>query len=210
MKRYHLLYRGTQMILRTFDVATLGQALLDELEFLLLFSRDDAVYLNAAVIRFGEAMVLAPSPLVSYLMDLGGRVRREHIHLPSARSVAVDPETGQVLPLQPMLEIPDDAVSRLDVGARPETWVRIQVPTTVEVACTYVLEGDAVVQPVSRATALHHFAAAVLNLELLEKRALEGLARLLQLATCYGYIGLGATPPAQVLEALQTACARRG
>src|SRR6266511_1979539 len=50
MRGYHILYRETLKLARTFDLAGLGRTLLAELESYEFADRDDALYLDAAVV----------------------------------------------------------------------------------------------------------------------------------------------------------------
>src|SRR5438128_3143508 len=49
-KRYHLLYRDSNVIMRTFDLKTLARALIAEIESLNFVNRDDAAYVQQALV----------------------------------------------------------------------------------------------------------------------------------------------------------------
>src|SRR2546427_5697911 len=62
-KEFCILYKGSAAVVRTLDPASLGRAMLAELEGLALHEREDAVYLVASVIDVRGVPMLVPSSL---------------------------------------------------------------------------------------------------------------------------------------------------
>jgi hypothetical protein len=93
VRRYHILYRDTMKISKTFDLAGLGRTLLTELESL-AFPERDAVYADLAVVGSDGALALMPAMTAQYLDTLGRSVHRAGVILPVETKVAIDPNTG--------------------------------------------------------------------------------------------------------------------
>src|SRR5262245_21010255 len=72
-RRYHILYRRTAAVIRTFDLASLARTLLSELERIHLPFRDDAVHLDGAVAVAAGRPLLIPGFLVPLTSPQGRR-----------------------------------------------------------------------------------------------------------------------------------------
>lgn len=201
-RRFHVLWQGVGQVSRTLHLPTLGASLLAELEARLLADRDDALYVHHAAVRSGSLTALVPAWFVAYVQAAGRRVERAGLTLPNRRWVAIDPGTGVVLPGPPLLDVPSDALRRLDGWserveedpgrADPEE------PLVADAVVTYV-EGMDTVDVGPRAIAMHRMASLASNLSVLGERAVHGLGLAVQHARAYE-LGLGR--PAQMVDAL--------
>jgi hypothetical protein len=101
--------------------------------------------------------------------------------LPGTLAVAIDPDTGKLIPVPRRLEVPDDALEILQAppeGPDPRAWVEVPVP-----ADRVMLFGpEPGLEPLPRAEALVQLASRTKNLPVLGGRAVRGLARLLETA----------------------------
>ena len=180
---FHILYRRTDPIARTLDLARVQSALWGEFESCTYPERRDAIYANAALVRADGQNVLVPSVLAAGLSGLGRRVERAGVTLPLNMSVAIDPASGAILPLSPTLAGSDKA---LGDGGGTGNGDGSTVGEPIRVDAVFTVESsDMAVQPISRARALHHFASITPNLPCMPRDALEGLGRLISGARCY-------------------------
>lgn len=209
-KRFHILYRGASQVVRTLDLETLGRALFAELETVLFPQRDDAIYVDSAALAMDGKIALLPSNLLPTMWKLSRRLHQSGVVLPLARTVAVDRESGQVIPTTPKLEIPDDAIESLkeSVGAEAaaalsvasrregnghlERWVLRERTAPVAVLTTGAEDGPK--QPQSTGQAVYRLASQAMNLPKIGTSALEGLSLLAQQAQCYKMFGATGTP----------------
>lgn len=187
-KGFHILYRGTSAIVRTLHLPTLARGLIQELESLTFSDREDAIYLDAALMSSNGTTAITPSSLVSVIGKLGRRVDRSGVQLPGTTHVAVDPDSGRLTPVRPLLEIPGDAVERASElssanGHRPDRWF-LDEPVDPDMVLTFA-GGEMALQPVSRGQALHRLASYTMNLEKMGGSALEGLRTLIETKRCY-------------------------
>jgi hypothetical protein len=210
-KRFHILYRGSSQVVRTLDLATLGRALFAELESVQFPDRDDAIYVDAAALATDGRIALIPGNYLPTMWKLSRRLHQAGVLLPLARTIAVDRETGQVIPTTPKLEVPDDAIETLTetvgaeasavlgvAGARREgnahleRWVLRDPTAPVAVLTTGAEEGPR--QPQSTGQAVYRLAGMTMNLPKIGPSALEGLSLLAQQAQCYQFFGAAGTP----------------
>src|SRR5712692_1669194 len=63
-KRFHLLYRETMALVRSYDLATIGRALFSQFEVPLLLDRDDAIYADMNAVASNGRSALVPPLLV--------------------------------------------------------------------------------------------------------------------------------------------------
>jgi hypothetical protein len=141
---------------------------------------------------------------------LGRRVERKGVRLPVAIGVAVDPATGHVVPVRPILEIPRDAIIRLGAIGDPTgktDKLIVDRPVAADAVFMFVDEHDTLVRPVSKGLALHQLANSVRNFRQLGGTALEGLGRLVAGAQCYG---LGTAEPGDMLDVISATLASPG
>lgn len=113
-RNLHILYRGTFTVVRSLDVSVVARSFLSGIESLTFPSRDDAIYLGVSVIRGAEATVLIPTRLVPAIGVAGRRIQRSiDIRLPAELVVALDVETGHLIPVKGTLDIPRDVLDYL-------------------------------------------------------------------------------------------------
>lgn len=187
-KGFHILYRGTSAIVRTLHLPTLARGLIQELESLTFPHREDAIYLDAALMSSNGTSAITPSTLVSYIGKLGRRVDRSGVQLPGSTHVAVDPQSGRLVPIRPVLEIPGDAVGRAAElssanGHRADRHF-VEEALDPDMVLTFA-GGEMALQPLSRGQALHRLASYAMNLERLGGTALEGLRTFIETKRCY-------------------------
>ncbi|MGH2573342.1 MAG: hypothetical protein ACRDGU_07670 [Actinomycetota bacterium] len=197
-KRFHVLYQGTQRIIRTKDIGTLARGLFAEIERALLPERDDALYLGTPAIAKEGKIALVPDFYRSTLARLGRRPELAGLRLPVERMVAVD-DAGGVIPVTPRLEIPDDAVDRVTrmFGDGAASVPLIDRPVTPDVVVGYVPNSvpEDHMEPLSRGRALYCLTTDVMNMPKVGiERALNTLARLVEQARCYSYYSDVSTP----------------
>jgi hypothetical protein len=186
INRLHVLYQETIALARSFDLRDLASSLLAELESLLFVDRDDALYAELAPIAAAGTIAIVPSKTVSFLDTLGSRVRRAGITLPVAVNTAIDPETGDLIPYKPLLDVPEGAADALGTnGGRARRYDRFVLsgPTRADVVYSVGL-GEEMVQLVSRASAVYRMAKRTVNLDKLGSKGLEGLSRVVEGARC--------------------------
>src|SRR3990170_3464562 len=70
-KRFHIVYRGSWDVVRTLEVAAAARALLVEVEAIRFPLRDDAIFLEAGLVRSGDLSVLVPHTMVPGLARAG-------------------------------------------------------------------------------------------------------------------------------------------
>ncbi|MDQ4131262.1 MAG: hypothetical protein M3133_09815, partial [Actinomycetota bacterium] len=106
---FSVLYKGTSAVLRTLDVPMLARALLNELSALLAATREDVILLAMPTLVGRDAAVLVSPRIAAAVANLGRRAERGGIGLPSATFSAVDPTTGRIVPLPPLLDAPGES-----------------------------------------------------------------------------------------------------
>ena len=188
-KRFHLLYDGTRVHIRTRSLGALARALVSLFETFLLPARDDAVYAEMSVIAADGRTALAPPILLPLLETFSHRVlARTGLVLPAATTVAIDPSTGHVVPTAPVLDIPGDALQRLDHRDSGDGEPRVVVdrPLAVDAVLSFGTS-DTPVEEISKAAALYRVASHSLNLGGVgAEKGLSGLRKVVQQAPCYG------------------------
>jgi hypothetical protein len=202
-RRYHILYKGASRLVRTLHLPTVGRALLTEIESLTFPERDDRLYLDFGLVASNGATALLPSAMITTVATLGRRVARAGIRLPANGNVAVDPSSGQVIPIPRTLEVPEEAVTWLADGGREVKADRLAIgdPLTPDLVFMYSA-GEDPLHRVSRGQVLSQLAAGVFNLKVVGRTALEGLSRTVRGVSCYG---IAARDPKAVLETVSSA-----
>jgi hypothetical protein len=202
-RKYHILYRGASTLVRTLHLPTVGRALLTEIESLTFPERDDRLYLDFGLVASNGATALLPSAMITTVATLGRRVARAGIRLPANGSVAVDPSSGQVIPIPRTLDVPEEAVTLLADGEPEEKADRLSIgdPLTPDLVFMYYT-GEQGLQPVSRGQILSQLSAGVFNLKVVGRTALEGLSQTVRAASCYG---VGARDAKVALKAISSA-----
>ncbi len=186
-QRTHIYYKNSYAVVRTRDLFTLGKTLLAEVESISFDERADATYGEFALVGADDRIALVPSVLVAYISLLGRRLERSGLILPAEMTVAIDNDSGMVVPVPPHLDVPDDALARLkQIAPGNGAGDRFSVthPLEPDLVCTIGL-GEERLRPVSRARALYCLAPYVRNLSALGAGALDGLALLVEGAECY-------------------------
>jgi hypothetical protein len=187
-KRFHLLYEETKVLARSRNLETIARALLSQLELLLLPERDDAIYAEMTVFAANGRRALAPGLVLPLLEAYSHReLERSGIVLPCSTTVAIDPGTGDLVPMPPVLDLPPDALERLPRFDMGDVEPRIVVDRAFAVDAVVSL-GDptASVGPVSKAAALYRTASHSLNLGRIgDELALKGLRKTVERAGCF-------------------------
>jgi hypothetical protein len=200
-KRFNILYQGTSVALRTFHLPTLGRMLLTEMESQRFTERKDAIYVNMGLVRRNGRTALLPANMLDSLSSLERPLSRSPLTLPTDRFVAIDSKTGKVVPIRRRLKVPRNAIEKLEemFPSTGSAYRRpVEEPSDVDLVFAYSLEEPGVA---SRAAMLHRVAGGMVwNIRLLAGTALDGLARLLQDATCYE---LNWGEPREVVQQIQ-------
>jgi hypothetical protein len=204
VRRYHLFYRETRKIGRTFDLVGLGRTLLSELESYFFTERDDALYADAVVVAKDGVTGLIPATTAHYVDTLGRRVERAGVILPVETKVAIDLSSGEVVPIEPLLRVPEDALDRLArIGGRNGRDHRLLLERPVRVDSVFLVGvAEELLQPVLPSVALFALATHVINMRKLGQAGLEALRRTVEDARCYEIASRG---PADMLDALTEA-----
>jgi hypothetical protein len=188
-KRFHVLYRDSTVLIRTFDAAELVRTLLADLDSLTFWRRDDAVYVQAALLSTGGIHALFPAELAGDFEGIKRRMVAKKLELPGLRCVAVDLQTGEALAPPHSLEVDDALIAELadEIGSEPTPWPRVAVDgaTKIDLVCTMGLPRRGPYQPVSRAFALYVLASMAPNLAEVGQAGLEALRRLVERAVCW-------------------------
>jgi hypothetical protein len=193
VKDFHILYGGTAKLIRTLHLPSLASTLLSELQSLTYPQRDDAIYAALVPISSKSAAAVVPVDLVPFLGALGRRVHRAGLSLPAVRAVAIDPDSGHLMPVPQLLEIPEDAIEMLGkllpANGRSDR-TSFDNPLSPQVVLAgYFQSSDETLQPLSRAQAVHALTPSVLNLEKVGGAALDALVRVVDRARCYAVKG---------------------
>jgi hypothetical protein len=188
VRGYHILYRETSKLARTFDLAGVGRTFLTELESFLFAERDDALYADATIVASNGRFGLMPATTGLFVGSLGQRaVRKTGIVLSAETKVAIDPESGEVVPITSRLNVPEGAVERLAAIApttEPDGRVAVTRPLKIDTLFSVGMPDEPLL-PVSPATAVYRMATHALNLHQLGSPGLEALHRLADDADCY-------------------------
>ena len=184
--RYHILYRGSVPVVRTLSQTVLARTLLDDLEALLYWEREDAVYLDATVLSLGGLTWLIPTSMSVYLSRLGRRLARNGGSITVSKGMAVSLVDGRALPIEPRInarEVPLPWSGETDEkrGGSP---LRLQTPVSIDAVCAQSVD-DGGLRPMSRGETLYQLFPAVMNADEVGSEGLRGLGRLIERASCY-------------------------
>ncbi|MGH2692694.1 MAG: hypothetical protein ACRDHM_09345 [Actinomycetota bacterium] len=192
---FHILYRGNTQVVRTLHLSTLASALLADLESLTFSRRDDAIYLRGTLLETPGGAVLAPGGLLPLLNRVGGAVEETRIRLPALDLVAVDAQSGALTALPIGSVSCADALSRLPQSVpssgSPDRSL-VDHPRLVDVVVTTERGPESILEPVTRAVALHRLVGRVVNLPVTGGAALRGLHLLIGRARCYRLVSTNA------------------
>ncbi len=185
-KNLHILYRGTFSVVRSLDVSVVARTFLSEMEALTFPGRDDAIYLGLSVIRGNEVTVLIPTRLVPAIGVAGRRIQRAlDASLPAQLTVALDVDTGHLVPARPMLDVPGDAFDALVRSVSTTKGEDRRAFIDRELAIDRVLvwgrtpDGELGLGPTPKAPVLFDLARAVRNLDAIGRSAVITLGRVL-------------------------------
>ncbi|HXY72880.1 MAG TPA: hypothetical protein VEM41_10070 [Actinomycetota bacterium] len=184
-RQYHILYRSTLTVIRSFDLEEIGRALVGEVARLRFYERDDAVYAEAGLLWKGDAVALIPGTSSLYVASVGRSLHRAGYELSDQSWVVIEP-SGRILPPGPHLGIDQQVLEELrglePVGGKSDRR-RLEAPTRPDVVCS--IGWDSGLAEVSHAVAVHRLATHVMNLPQLQQRGLDALAKLVVPARCF-------------------------
>jgi hypothetical protein len=193
-KRFHLVYAETRVLVRSRSLDTVARALLSQFEFLLLPERDDAIYAEMTVVASNGRRALVPPLLLPLLESFSRRdIERSGLVLPATTTVAIDPSSGDIVPMPPVLDVAAGALEELARSETHEAEPRVTVdrPFAADAVVTF---GDTMeaLKPVSKAETLYRAASHSLNLGRIGGEiGLEGLRKTVERAPCFE-LGAGA------------------
>jgi len=203
-KSYHILYKDSTSLMRTFDLPALGRALLSEIEAVSFPRRDDAIYMQYALVSARGTKALIPAELVSFFDQVARKVDRAGVTLPVTAFTAVDLESGELIPTPRTLGLDEEAAEPLARIASADGWparATLDRPANVDVICGMGYLREVAFAPISRGVALFTLTAFTKNLPVLRQSGLEGLRRLIEGVPCYQ---LTAEHHDEMLESLLT------
>lgn len=207
-RQFHILYRYTAPLLKTLHLPTLIRGLFAELDSLTFGQRDDALFLHAGLVASNGSLALGPGSMSAYLTRLGRRVEREGLRMSASRYTAVDPASGEVIPVPSQLDLSSRAVGRLETlvpADRPDDRLGLVLDAPARVDAVFDYSGGEPLEQMSRALVVSRLAGKSLNLPKLGMSALEGLARLVQGTPC---VGIGRPDPRTMLELVSSVLRR--
>src|SRR5438045_5268388 len=103
--------------------------------------------MNAGLVRRGGVTALVPSLMLSYLGTSGGMIEREGIELPAAMWTALEPATGNAVPVERRIGVPLECADELDSlapAAAADRRFELDGPTVIDVLCASHLEEEVV------------------------------------------------------------------
>jgi hypothetical protein len=188
-KRFHLIYEGTRVLVRALRVETVAHALLSQLEIALLIERDEAIYAQMSAFRANGVTGVVPPDFLPLLETVSKReLERAGLVLPVTTTVAIDPATGELMPVPHVLDIAHDAFARLAALESHEEEPRVTVdrPVSVDVLFSFSATIDPIT-PLSKAEALYRAASHSLNFRAVGGAVgLNGMRKLVDGADCWG------------------------
>ena len=192
-RKYHILYRDRTRVCKTRNLGALADSLFAELEGPGLAERDDFIILNAGVLGINGTTALTSTELISFVSELGRVVERSRLILPRESFVAIDPESGQIVPLPRSVRIPPGARDRIASLAPPNDEplrLGLEQPRRVDLVLGEYAAQEGEESPPARPGRSVGFAVADLawmavNTRVLGVAVLEGLAALVQGAKTY-------------------------
>ena len=191
---FHLLYRDSNVVARSFDLRVVARALLAAADTLAHETRSDALYLRATTIEREGVRMLLHNYWVASLLEHRREVAREGILLPWAPSVALDLDTGALVPPPPVLQAAPGAIEELirisKPAKAPEQWAEHTHAVTPDVFLRLgFAEGEAT-SPLSPALAAYNLLLGAHNLPLVKRRGVDAVVGLVTSIPCYD-IGFG-------------------
>jgi hypothetical protein len=204
-KRFHVLYEESRAVIRSRNLPTVARALLSQFELLVLPARDDAIYAEMSVLGSNGRRAVVPPLLLPLLETFSHReLERARLVLPYSTVVAIDPDSGDLVPVPSVLDVPADPLEGLPGGEPTEAEPRAVVDRPCH-ADTMISFGnpEEPVQPVSKAIALYRAGSHTLNLGRLDAQiGLEGLRRTVERAQCVEIAAVGKKSMVDALASL--------
>jgi hypothetical protein len=183
-KRLHIFYYGTFGIIRTLDVMAVARSFITEIESLTFPIRDDAVYLEASLIRGQGRTVLIPALMVPDVSSAGRRIRGSiDVALPAHMSIALDPASGHAVPVSRTLDVPADVLEVVGdfvpVGSPEDARAVVDRELAIDRVVMIANGGEPGLSPVSRGAVLYELARSIRNLAMVGGDGVTTIARLL-------------------------------
>jgi hypothetical protein len=201
-ERYHILYKGTIAVIKTPDIQTLIRTFLSDLEMFLFPDRTDAIFADMNVVSLGGVNALVPGSLPPFIGTVGRRrLGRTGLTLPAETGVAIEPGTGRVVPIQPMVELTAgalDLLAEVVPGNGRDPRMVVEHPLAIDVVLSIGWGRDPLAA-VSKGLGLYRLGSHLVNLELLGGEALEGVRPMVESARCYE---MASAKPAEMLDEL--------
>ena len=190
-KKFHIIYYGTWDIVRTLDVRALAESLLHEIDSFTYPMRDDAVYVEASIVRGNGKTLLIPAFLVPSIAAAGRRLTSKlDLTLPGLMSVALDPQTGNLIPPAPYLRFAPDRWDRLrellPLPAGPsDSRALVTEVTPIDRVITRRLAPHPVLQRIPKGSVLFDFAEMIRNPAMIGSRGLVTLGKAFERAEVF-------------------------
>jgi hypothetical protein len=187
-KRFHVIYVQTRVHIRARTLETTARALVSQLERVLLPEREDAIYGEMSVVVSNGVTMLVPPILLPLLEAFSKReIARAGLVLPYATTIAIDPSSGDLVPMPRVLDVAETAYERLrDLDSDHEE-PRVAVDSARSVDAVVSFGGTSEpIGPISKAQALYRAASHSLNLRTIGgERGLAGLRKTVERAACF-------------------------
>ena len=201
-RNLHILYRGTFTVVRSLDVSVVARSFLSEIESLTFPSRDDAIYLGVSVIRGAGTTVLIPTRLVPAIGVAGRRIQRSlDVWLPAELAVALDVETGHLIPVRQTLDIPRDGLDDLAhsmpdaAGEDRRAFIDRELPIDRVLVWGRTSDGMLGLGPAPKGPVLFDLARSIRNLDKVGRQGVITLARVLSEAEVLSASWFGTNGP---------------
>jgi hypothetical protein len=183
-KHLHIFYYGTFGIVRTLDVMAVARSFISEIESLTFPIRDDAVYLEASLIRGQGRTVLIPALMVPDVSSAGRRIRGSiDLALPAHMSIALDPASGHAIPVSRTLDIPDDVLDavgdHVSVGSQEDPRAVVDGELAIDRVVMIGNIGEPGLVSASRGPVMFQLARSIRNLSKVGGDGVTTIARLL-------------------------------
>jgi hypothetical protein len=187
-KRFHILYREANSIVRSLDLGAVGRGLLLDVESLTFPKRDDSLYLDAPVISGHGANIVMPADFASFFNRGGKKLERAGVSMPLTWATALDVASGRAQPPRMTLPVPADALERLQAVASSTpngSAAEPGEPVAVDAFCFLGFGVGATFGPVGASDAVYRLAKVTRNLKVLRRGALDALARMVEQVPCF-------------------------
>jgi hypothetical protein len=190
-KRYNILYLGTWDIARSLDLRFLARCLLRQIDSIGYHLREDAVFLEAGLVEVAGSPSLVHNYVVPALCAARRRAEKRGIHAPGGMVAALDPDTGELIGPRLSLNVPADALDRLDEylpgamnGAQDRFPIEDGDRRSVGTVIGYGVGQQELVVAATRPETVLNLVAKVKNMDVLGGRALRSIATMVAAADC--------------------------